>query len=228
MSKLFDTLEQIRSNEGRSLHSVPETAQNRQSGARKKILAVILVLCGIATGLFYFGDISIINQSGLFPRPEPTGKKSALNIPRPTISQLPPIAAGRKNSNIPLSADYTKAEKINSQSLQAWQKALQEHSLSKSDKAKILNNIGSYYIFNQQHWKGLAYLDRALAIEPDNPIFLINFGVALAELGMMDLSIQYLQHARQVAPDNQALIKNLDLMKKTGLMPAEFNKLLDR
>jgi tetratricopeptide (TPR) repeat protein len=226
MSKLFDTLEQIRSNESRSLHSVPETAQTRQLKVRKKILAVVLVLCGIATGLFYFGDISIINQSGLFSKPEPAEKKSALNSSLPTISQQPPIADDSKNSNIPLSSDYTKAGKINSRSLQAWKKALQKHSLSKSDRAKTLNNIGSYYIFNNQHWKGLAYLDKALAIEPDNPIFLINFGIALAELGMIDLSIQYFQHARQIAPDNPALIKNLNLLKETDLMPAKFEKLL--
>lgn len=220
MSKLFDTLEQIRSNESRPLHPPPAKAQTGHSQKRTGILALFVVLSTVAAAFVYFDDLVDLGKRMVSPSVnESVAIRSAIDSPLPAISSKTSVSTTNSKSSQPFSPEVTDADSsLSSRSLRNWQQSLQKTTLSQSERANLLNNIGSYYIVRKQHWKGLAYIDKALAIEPENVTFMVNFAVALAELGMEELAGRYFDNARLIDPANPSLKKNMKLLKQAGLM----------
>ena len=72
---------------------------------------------------------------------------------------------------------------------------------SLTEKAVVLNSIGRFD-------EALAYLDKALLIDPNNVLALINKGISLDGLGRFDEEITYYDKALSIDPNNKNAINN--------------------
>jgi len=208
LSKLFDTLEQIRENES---YRPPESAVTKLTNTdppKKRPLRALIMFACIAglVGYIFLSDV----RNSIFP---PAGKKDAATIteqaaPVPSVD----VGPGRSLQAGPV-AESGQSVLYTSDSLAVWQKELQSSEILPERKSVLLNNIGAYYIFHQHYWKGLSFLDEALHIQPRSVEMLVNYAVALAELNLMGAAGVYLEKAFQIDPENPALKRNLALLQ---------------
>lgn len=80
------------------------------------------------------------------------------------------------------------------------------------DLYQQLNATGIALIQENQHWRGIYFLEQARKQQPERPEALINMAVALAELGLRAPAKRLFSEAHALAPNHPLLRRNLDLL----------------
>jgi tetratricopeptide (TPR) repeat protein len=81
-----------------------------------------------------------------------------------------------------------------------------------ADLYQQLNDTGIALIQENQHWRGIYYLEAARKQQPERPEALINMAVALAELGLRAPAKRLFSEAHALAPNHPLLRQNIDLL----------------
>ncbi|HEX9716237.1 MAG TPA: tetratricopeptide repeat protein [Desulfurivibrionaceae bacterium] len=84
--------------------------------------------------------------------------------------------------------------------------------MAPGDLYRQLNDTGVALIQENQHWRGIYYLEQARKQQPERPEALINMAVALAELGLRAPAKRLFSEAHALAPNHPLLRQNLDLL----------------
>ena len=74
-------------------------------------------------------------------------------------------------------------------------------------------NIGNYYLNRGETKKAISFYDKALKLEPQAVMAMVNSSLAYAGMGENDKADKSLQKALKIAPDNAAANFNLGLLK---------------
>jgi len=85
-----------------------------------------------------------------------------------------------------------------------------------------LNDTGIALIQENQHWRGIYYLEQARKQQPERPEALINMAVALAELGLRAPAKRLFSEAHALAPNHPLLRQNLDLLGQTDFFDGQW------
>lgn len=226
MSKLFNTLEKIRNNE--AVRPTTGGQRKERSGLSKKTVLTIAAVLGalLAMGLLYF----IRPPAGLMTQLDPpadrlTGPEQSTPAHSGPKRQIPvsgypegqPTVGGQTDEQTYLSSPATLKN--------MQEKLARATDLPADSRAVLLNNIAAYHIYNQQYWKGLYFLEKAMAEAPVSVEPLINYAVALTEMGLYGVAGNYLKQAYLLDPSHPALLKNTALLKQSHIMDETLNSL---
>ena len=85
-----------------------------------------------------------------------------------------------------------------------------------------LNDTGIALIQENQHWRGIYYLEQARKQQPERPEALINMAVALAELGLRAPAKRLFSEAHALAPNHPLLRQNLDLLGQADFFDSQW------
>jgi Flp pilus assembly protein TadD len=77
-------------------------------------------------------------------------------------------------------------------------------------------------IQENQHWRGIYFLEQARKEQPERPEALINMAVALAELGLRAPAQRLFSEAHALAPNHPLLRQNLDLLGQAGFFEEQW------
>ncbi len=88
--------------------------------------------------------------------------------------------------------------------IEAYQKAIGWEEKSGHPSEQPYVNLGNLLMQEGKSKEGLAALERAVAIAPDNAFCRMKLGVAYREVGKLEDSRRELERATQLAPDNPA------------------------
>lgn len=189
MSKLFDTLEQIKRNESAQISGSASGKYPKKSGKagiNKTFLVVILL--AVVSGTVYF------LPPGFLGKNRQSADKDYLAGP----GAIPPSAAVRSVAR-PAPAPNVSDKDING-----------------------LNDTGFRYVVNNDHWRGIFVFSTILDRYPDTIEPMINLGVSLAELGLVEPAKRYLRQAASLDRNHPGLRKNIDILKKAGIVDDDF------
>ncbi len=203
MSKLFDTLERIRENEeAQPRRPAGQATRHTPPGRRRLVLWGIF--CSAIAGLLLL-ILSTDFSLPLKPDNHPAPAKPA------AAPAAPQVAAGRPET--------TRAvNPLTRETRDQWQNKLTDTGLTPGQRATLLNNIAAYYILDRQYWRGLSYLDQTIRLAPEAAEPLINYGVALTELGLYGVAIDYFDRAYRLNPSHPMLVKNIALLARNEIM----------
>jgi Flp pilus assembly protein TadD len=84
--------------------------------------------------------------------------------------------------------------------------------MATGDLYRQLNDTGIALVQENQHWRGIYFLEQARKQQPERPEALINMAVALAELGLRAPAKRLFSEAHALAPNHPLLRRNLDLL----------------
>lgn len=233
MSKLFDTLEKIRENE--AYQPQDHADKNGQPSILPKrsifigiCLALVIIIAVISLSDLHFksGPGSQAEKKAELPPASAVVKKET--APAVKNAELPPASAVVEKEAAPAvnAADIKPAVSVNSTeksriytpaTLQQWENEL-AGAADSAGRIILLNNIATYYIYHQQYWKGLTFLDRGLAMQPRSSELLINYAVALTEMGLYGAAAKYYEKAYDIDPAHPALAENLEIIKQAKIM----------
>lgn len=90
------------------------------------------------------------------------------------------------------------------------------------DLYQQLNDTGLALIQENQHWRGIYYLEQARKQQPERPEALINMAVALAELGLRAPAKRLFSEAHALAPNHPLLRQNLDLLGQADFFDGQW------
>jgi tetratricopeptide (TPR) repeat protein len=88
--------------------------------------------------------------------------------------------------------------------IEAYQKAIAWEEKSEHPSEQPFVNLGNLFMQEGKSKEGLAALERAVAIAPENAFCRMKLGVAYREAGKLEDSRRELEKATQLAPDNPA------------------------
>lgn len=206
MSKLFDTLEQIRENEEAAPRkTAPKSTREPRKGGPRPAVVVFVVLVGILCVTLLYVDFSIFQGQPPPPDSQVTSASREPSQPGPTAPDSAPHPVADISSTPAATPD-------------TWQEILAAPSIDPGQKAILLNNIATRHIQEQEYWKGISILEHALKLSPDSPEILINYGVALTELDILEVAALYFEEAYRINPGHPALIRNIAILKQNTLM----------
>lgn len=80
------------------------------------------------------------------------------------------------------------------------------------DLYQQLNDTGIELVEKNQHWQGISFFEQARRHQPERVEALINMAVAAAELGLRAPAKRLFSEAHALAPNHPLLRKNLDLL----------------
>jgi tetratricopeptide (TPR) repeat protein len=199
MSKLFDTLEKIQTNETFSpTPGVGITPSAKPKGNKIVITLVALAVC--AVGLFF-----VLQSIETFKLPGITTKQSA-HISIPTATQVLPAETTSKHSAF-------KVQKI-----QPVTKPVKPIAKELLHQMTTFNNQGVRLIAKSEYWQGIYYFNKAHALSPQSIEPLVNMAVALMELGLTAPANRFFHEALTLDPNNPKLRDNLALAAQTGTL----------
>jgi len=95
-----------------------------------------------------------------------------------------------------------------------------------NDLYQQLNDTGIALIQENQHWRGIYYLEQARKQQPERPEALINMAVALAELGLRAPAQRLFSEAHALAPNHPLLRQNLDLLEQADFFDPQWRSSL--
>ena len=95
-----------------------------------------------------------------------------------------------------------------------------------NDLYQQLNDKGIALIQENQHWRGIYYLEQARKQQPERPEALINMAVALAELGLRAPAQRLFSEAHALAPNHPLLRQNLDLLEQADFFDPQWRSSL--
>jgi tetratricopeptide (TPR) repeat protein len=112
--------------------------------------------------------------------------------------------------------------------IEAYQKAIGWEEKSGHPSEQPYVNLGNLLMQEGKSKEGLAALERAVAIAPDNAFCRMKLGVAYREVGKLEDSRRELEKATQLAPDNPATHYQLGRLYKdmhlVGRAQSEFDR----
>ncbi len=82
-----------------------------------------------------------------------------------------------------------------------------------------LNLKACRLVNEKKYWPAIILFQKANRLAPRRPEPLINMAVALSELGLFGPAMEKFHLAAAIAPDNPALIRNLEIIKTHGITP---------
>ncbi len=211
MSKLFNTLEQIRQNESQSytpLSTIPD--QNSADKWRWKRRTIIAVVSVLAVFLLLVALPSFISLNQ-------TGQKSQSKIAwlgNAFFSKNPPTP---KSSVGVVRADTRTIPKsvqtIADQALNIGKKTASPSTIDPI----MLNNQGAKTIQQQDYWKGIYLLNTAMENTPDQVEPIINLAVALTEIGLHGPAKRLFTKAKSINPKHPQLLENFKILANSGM-----------
>ncbi len=222
MSKLFDTLEQIRKNEAAKTsgpNTIPVSKPKKKKLPPRTISFILIPIflgVGIYVSLPYLSAIVQQNisrftkqeQSRTTIEPAPKVEKKA------AMPKTPQIASSSKQVKPAAPPATSKAPTPVSTS----KPASKSQANSTLQQFVSLNNKGTELISNNQYWEGIRYLNKAAELQPNSVEPLINIGVALSELGLYGPALRYFKKALEIDPNNQTTLDNITLLTEAGLL----------
>lgn len=201
MSRLYNTLEKIRVGEPGGFpkkKSAPATGIDptaKKSRKRRLILLGASAILGLALAVFFAGPkrkdakppvtdntVAVATDA---TAPARTADKPAESAPQAVASKTAPLPPP-----VPLVTSPSGT----------------------GDLYQQLNDTGLALIQENQHWRGIYYLEQARKQQPERPEALINMAVALAELGLRAPAKRLFSEAHALAPNHPLLRQNLDLL----------------
>lgn len=221
MSKLFDTLEQIRKNESPQANGPKEAPVSRQKKKRINTRTVSIILIPVLLGVGIYFSLPHISDFIQQTLTRDTQQKQSKASPAETqrAPVVPSTPAKSQVANVPEQtkpANQTLAEKTSA--VDAGKTALSTQTSTAFQQFVFYNNKGTDLISNEQYWEGISYLDKAAKLQPNRVEPLINIGVALAELGLYGPASRYLKKALTVDPNHQKALENIKLLTEAGLL----------
>ncbi|MBA3004811.1 MAG: hypothetical protein FP813_13345 [Desulfurivibrio sp.] len=200
MSKLYNTLEKIRTGE-QGVFSKKKSASAKGFGpnADKAGKRRIILLC--TAGMVVLALVVFL----VFPqrkdaKPPITGETVTADVVAPAGTSSQPAAPDSLDDNPQKMATGPNA------SLTA------SPTGTDSDIYQQLNDKGLALIDENQHWRGIYFLELAHKQQPERVEALINLAVAAAELGLRAPAKRLFIQAHALAPHHPLLRKNLDLL----------------
>ena len=209
VSKLYNTLEKIRAGEqgGLSKKKSPANGIGQGTDKSKKLRIALLgasAVLALALVVFFSG-----------PKPKdanpPAATNAATNAAAPAqITDRPALPAASQTDASP---KPPPAPPIPSAASPAG---------TGNDLYRQLNDTGLALIEENQHWRGIYYLEQARKQQPERPEALINMAVALAELGLRAPAKRLFSEAHALAPNHPLLRQNLEIMGQADFFDHEW------
>lgn len=200
MSKLYNTLEKIRTGE-QVVFSKKKSASAKGFGpnADKAGKWRIILLC--TAGMVVLALVVFL----VFPqrkdaKPPITGETVTADAVAPAGTSSQPAAPDSLDDNPQKMATGPNA------SLTA------SPTGTDSDIYRQLNDTGIDLVEKNQHWQGIYFFEQARKHQPERVEALINLAVAAAELGLRAPAKRLFIQAHALAPNHPLLRKNLDLL----------------
>jgi tetratricopeptide (TPR) repeat protein len=198
MSKLFDTLNKIQTNE-----TYTPTPGGLQSPPRKKGNRIIVVLVVLAvTAVVVFLALQNMNT---FKLPQIAEKQPAST----------PVAA---NQAISTSDRNDSPKQVYIQGVQGGPETITPVSDDILARMVQLNNQGVRLMARSDHWQGIYYFNKAHTLSPQSVEPIINMAVALMELGLTAPANRFFQEAITLDPNNGRLKDNLAMAARLGVL----------
>ena len=192
MSKLFDTLEKIRENEGTAQATGPGAGGPAPAPARSRRWLVVVLGVGIVATALY----GILSRS-MPPRPQVSARQEkalpAVAVPPVAKSGAVATAVGPSQATPPATG-------------------------AGADDLARLNDLGAASVDRNQHWRGIYFFQQANAIAPGRLEPLVNLAVAYAELGLYRQANAYLIKAVAIDPQSKPLQDNLKILHRANLL----------
>lgn len=208
MSKLYNTLQQIRRNETygvQNKNGVSPGGPAKGKGRQKAGVGLLLAAC---VALIIYLALPFFNK--------PTGHSDSASVNQSVpVVQHPEFQSQIAKTSIPAQTSSVDAG------------TAAQSAPSAKDLAS-LNNTGVKYVQKQDHWKGLYYLKKALEIKPQRIEPLINTAVALTELGLYGPAAHYFNEAYKLDPDHSGLRENIAVIAQANIMEGPFMELKGR
>ena len=214
MSKLYNTLEQIRVNE-----VCRTSGRNHASGRDQKIRRKgrqVLCLLVLAAGLVVLLNFALPVIPTYLPYQKILTAKIGTDQDSSSLPWSNKSAGYRTLSQVPERVPPIGPEPHSMEEQQSRAESI-EIATKENQKLITLINRGAGCIQKQEYWKGLYYLDQARKMQPQRIEPLINSAVALAELGLYELAVQYFNEARSIDPEHPLLKENLAILSKYGI-----------
>ncbi len=219
MSKLYNTLEQIRRHEMPVIADDSTVSGNSRIGLQRnrKIIGTLVIIVGAAVLLYlnlpalskYLPDSFNANSKQTAITAVPSQEPTSLIQDNGIDYSLP------LNEQQSMTASSKPLEGLNSQNSQTRNNSV------KNQNFVSLVNIGVEQIRKFEYWKGLHALNEARKLDPERIEPVINMAVALAELGFYELAIHYLGEASIINPNHPRLKENLSILADAGLIDQE-------
>lgn len=209
MSRLYNTLEKIRVGEPGGFpkkKSAPATGIDPTADKSRKRRLVLLgasAILGLALAVFFAGP------KHRDAKPPVTADAVATDAAAPARTadkpaEPAPQAVASKTAPLPPPVSLVT-------------------SLSGTgDLYQQLNDTGLALIQENQHWRGIYYLEQARKQQPERPEALINMAVALAELGLRAPAKRLFSEAHALAPNHPLLRQNLDLLGQADFFDGQW------
>ncbi|MCX5875366.1 MAG: hypothetical protein NT087_03520, partial [Deltaproteobacteria bacterium] len=205
VSRLYNTLEKIRIGEPGGFSkkkSTPAKGFGPNADPNKKRRIVLLgasALLALALVIFFSG---------------PRHKDAKPPVTAPAVTAKAVATDAATPARISDQPAEPAPQSVNSQTLPQAPPAslIPSPSATGAELYQQLNNKGIALIQENQHWRGIYYLEQARKQQPDRPEALINMAVALAELGLRAPAKRLFSEAHALAPNHPLLRQNLDLL----------------
>lgn len=208
MSKLYNTLEKIRTGEQGGFperKSAPATRIGLHADTGKKRLIILLgasVFLALGLVVFFSGSkhketkppATAVTATAVTPARIPD--TPAVPAPKADDSPQPPPAPPVSPATAP--------------------------SATGNELYRQLNDTGVALIQKNQHWQGIYYLEQARKQQPERAEALINMAVALAELGLRAPAKRVFSEAHALAPNNPLLRTNLELLEQADFLDPQW------
>ena len=104
----------------------------------------------------------------------------------------------------------------NAAALRVYQKALSNTSpLDREYRMQLFSNIGAVYLAQKNYSRSLDYMKKALELEPEDTITLVNLGIAYLRQNDKARAREYFERAKKSTGDPGYLTEISNWLKKT-------------
>lgn len=215
MSRLYNTLEKIRTGEQGGIpkkKSAPAKGIGQQADTSKNRRIVLLgasALLALALVVFFSGP--------KHKDAKPPVTADAVTTPAVTADAAAP-------ARIPDHPADPATQAVDSQTLPQAPPAspIASPTGTGAELYQQINDTGIALIQENQHWRGIYYLEQARKQQPERPEALINMAVALAELGLRAPAKRLFSEAHALAPNHPLLRQNLDLLGQADFFDGQW------
>ncbi len=224
MSKLYSTLEKIRTGEqGGLFEKKPAPVKGLGRNAEKSRKEKIFLL--VASVLLVLSLIVFLSGPKRTDTKPPTGAVTtdaviAPAVPAKTVATSVPAPTQTPDHPVEPAPEADKSPKLPP----APPVSLTTSPIGTggNDLYLQLNDTGLALIQENQHWRGIYYLEQAHKLQPERPEALINMAVALAELGLRAPAQRLFSEAHALAPNHPLLRQNLELLQQADFFDGQW------
>ncbi len=200
MSKLYNTLQQIKRNETYTVQQQSAVSPDGDRGGKGRLKFGVGLLFVAVVAIIIYLVIPYVNK--------PTGISDSASVNKSIPGALQ-TADSQSQTKVPI---QTSSVDVGSSTLNA----------PSSQDLTSLNNTAVKYIQQQDHWRGLYYLKQAMGIKPQRIEPIINTAVVLTELGLYGPAAHYFNEAYKLDPEHSDLRKNLAIIAQANVMEGPF------